>query len=65
MKCPHCKKTIVDRNLELADLNAETYGSNTFTFKCKKCKKKYNVYIERLTKISEPYKADDKAETSY
>jgi uncharacterized protein with PIN domain len=65
MKCPHCKKTIVDGNLGLANFNAEAYGSNTFTFKCKRCKKKYNVHIQRLTKFGEPYKADDKAETSY
>ena len=67
MRCPHCNKNIVDRFHEIAETNAESYGSDWFIFECPKCKKRYSIYIERVVKISKgkPEMVSDDKPLSY
>lgn len=51
MNCPHCNKSIDDRNLDKAKMNCENYGDKLFTLQCRSCRKKYRVYLERVVKI--------------
>jgi len=51
MKCPHCHKADLNKHHILAANNTETYGSNSFTFKCGNCKKKYRAYHIRTVRI--------------
>ena len=67
MKCPHCDKTNREKKLETAWFNADAYGSSRFVFQCKYCKKKYSIYIKRVTRIkySTIAKAEDDANLSF
>jgi len=65
MKCPHCNKVINEPKLELAARNAENYGSGYFYFKCKKCGKRYSVYIKRTIEVGKTAKVSDNVGLSY
>ena len=51
MKCPWCNKSV--KVPEVAYMNADTYGSNSFNFIHKPCGNKINVFIERTVKVTD------------
>ncbi len=65
MRCPHCNKNIQDHLIETAERNAESYGSNTFVFECKKCHKKYTIHFHVQITKDKPYQVPDKTDTSF
>ena len=65
MKCPHCNKILKEPKLEIAETNAENYGSKTFIFQCQRCKKKYGIYFQRIVRYDKPYQVPDDTDFSY
>ena len=53
MKCPHCgiSKCIYDYEDQI-ERNAESYGSDWFHVRCKKCKKMVRTYAKVSVKLS-------------
>lgn len=63
MNCPHCNCEV---NIpQVAFVNAESYGSNTFVFRCNKCKGKYAVLLRREVRVVDIFEASPTAPTSF
>jgi hypothetical protein len=68
MLCPHCNCQVNASNIpamELAEMNAENYGSSVFIFQCPHCQNKFGIYIERKIKVGKAYKVHKDNDTSY
>ena len=69
-ECPHCGKKISRVNndkLLSACNNVENYGDEVYTFKCKKCEKKYKIYLEKIVdvRVNNIYKAKEDNDLSF
>ncbi len=63
--CPHCNKNHFQKDMYKAARNVENYGSKHFTFKCRKCKKKYTIYLERKIEVGKPYITSNSTDLSF
>jgi phage FluMu protein Com len=66
MQCPHCLKTIREKEngVSLARENAEQYGSRNFTIRCPECKELFTFHIGRITTVQWVRKAYDHEEVN-
>ncbi len=65
MRCPHCNRIINNPDHCKAQRNAECFGSDGFTFRCKHCKKKYSFYVRVTAQICTAVKEEDAAKLSF